>query len=99
MKIRLIAIGLVVGVLLPLASANAGAVFDPGLNPAGAGADLERGVTPTAENFWRDDHRCDGDHDKDDRHCQQRCNDGDKDDKGKGGHKNHQDCDKSKSKH
>jgi len=37
MKIRPIVIGMVAWLLLPLAGANAQAVFDPGLNQAGAG--------------------------------------------------------------
>jgi hypothetical protein len=84
MKIRPIIIGMAACLVLPLAGANARAGFNPGLNQAGAGADLERGVTHTAENFGRkenddkDDH-CDK-HDKDD-HCHH-CGDGDKDDKG-----------------
>jgi hypothetical protein len=63
MKLRLILIGVVAALVLPLAAANAGAVLDPGLNWAGAGADLERGTAPTAENFGRQE-----DEDKDDQH-------------------------------
>ena len=54
MNVRLILIGMVTGLLLPLAAANAGAVFNPGLTQTGAGADLERGAAPTAKNFGRD---------------------------------------------
>jgi hypothetical protein len=64
MRIRPIVIGLVAGLILPLAGANAQTIFDTGLNPVGAGVDLQRGVAHTAENFWRDDH-CDKDHDRD----------------------------------
>jgi hypothetical protein len=53
MKIRPIVIAMVAWLVLPLAGANAKAVFDPGLNQAGAGADLTRGATHTAENFGR----------------------------------------------
>jgi len=105
MRIRPIVIGIVACLVLPLAGANARAVFDPGPNPAGAGADLEHGVAPTAENFWRDDH-CDKDHDGDhddkdhksdkDDHCHH-CDDGDHDDKGDKDHRDHN-CEKSPSK-
>jgi hypothetical protein len=55
MKVGLALIGMVAGLVLPLAAANARAVLDPGLNQAGAGADLERGAAPTAENFGRNE--------------------------------------------
>ncbi len=62
MKLRLILIGMAAGLLLPLAAANAGAVFDPGLSQAGASTDLGRGAAPIAENFWRStDDNCDKD--------------------------------------
>ena len=41
MKIKPVIIGMVAWLLLPLAGANVPAVSDPGLNLAGAGADLE----------------------------------------------------------
>jgi hypothetical protein len=84
MKIRPIVIAMAACLVLPLAGANARAVFDPGLNQAGAGADLERGAAQTAENFGRkesDDKGPKGGH----------CDDGDH-----GGHGD--DCDKSPSK-
>ena len=92
MKLRLIFIGMAAGLLLPLAAANAGAVFDPGLNQVGAGIDLARGAAPIADNYWRtvDKDKDDkGDHDKGDhdRDCDKSpskdrdCNDHDKDDK------------------
>ena len=112
MRIRPIVIGLVAGLILPLAGANAQTIFDTGLNPVGAGVDLQRGVAHTAENFWRDDH-CDKDHDRDqgdkdhktdktdktdkDDHCQHHCDDGDHDDRGNKDHGDH-DCEKSRSK-
>ena len=72
MKIKMILLGMAAGLLLPLAAANAGAVFDPGLSPIGAGTDLGRGAAPIAENFWRTvgdhdcdrDDKCDHDHDR-----------------------------------
>lgn len=71
MKLRLIFIGMAAGLLLPLAAANAGAVFDPGLSQVGASTDLGRGAAPIAENFWRTtdkdcdkDDKCDHDHDR-----------------------------------
>jgi hypothetical protein len=109
MKIRPIVIGMVAGLILPLIGANAQAVFDPGLNPAGAGADLERGAAPSAENFGRSENNDKGDHcDKGD-NCRHRCEDGDHGDKGHDCHRcddgDHsdkgnkgEDCDKSKSK-
>jgi len=57
MKIRPIVIGMAAWLLLPLAGANARAVFDPGLNQAGAGADLGRGAAPSAENFGRQENQ------------------------------------------
>ena len=88
MKIRPIVIAMVAGLALPLAGANARAVFDPGLNQAGAVADLGRGVAQTAETFGRSetDKGKDpkGDH----------CDDGDHSDRGHAG----DDCDKSPSK-
>jgi hypothetical protein len=112
MKIRPIVIGMVAGLILPLIGANAQAVFDPGLNPAGAGADLERGAAPSAENFGRSENDDKGDHcDKGDKgdNCRHRCEDGDHGDKGHDCHRcddgDHsdkgnkgEDCDKSKSK-
>ena len=50
MKIRPIVIAMVAGLLLPLAGANARAVFDPGLNQAGVPISSD---APTAENFGR----------------------------------------------
>ena len=71
MNVRLTLIGMVTGLLLPLAAANAGAVFNPGLTQSGAGADLVRGTTPSAGNFGRDgdEDKCDKDHDRDDHRC------------------------------
>jgi hypothetical protein len=104
MKIRPIVIGMVAWLVLPLAGANVRAVFDPGLNQAGAGADLERGVAHTAENFGRQENEDKDDHcdkgDKDDKgdHCHH-CDDGDHGDKGdkddKDDHDDH--CEKSPS--
>jgi hypothetical protein len=88
MKIRPIVIVMVAGLLLPLAGANARAVFDPGLIQAGAGADLERGAAHTAENFGRKE-------DEDKKH--KRCEDGDHSDKGHKGDRG-DDCEKSPSK-
>ena len=85
MKIRPIVIAMVAGLLLPLAAANARAVFDPGLNQAGAGADLEGGAAPTAENFGRTESEGKGG---------KRCDNGDHSDRG---HPD-DDCDKSPSK-
>jgi hypothetical protein len=108
MKIRPIVIGMIAWFVLPLASANATAVvFDPGLNQSGAGADLERGIAHTAENFGRkenddkDDHCDKGDNgDKGDKASKgdcHHCDDGDHGDKGvKGDHGD--DCEKSPSK-
>ena len=74
MKIRPIVIAMVAWLVLPLAGANARAVFDPGVNQAGVPISS---AAHTAENFGRkenDDkgdkrHHCDdgdhGDHDKD----------------------------------
>jgi hypothetical protein len=87
MKIRPIVIAMVAWLVLPLAGANARAVFDPGLNQAGTGADLERGAAPTAENFGRTEDEGTGDKDR-------KCDDGDHSDKGDHG----DDCDNSPSK-
>jgi hypothetical protein len=94
MKIRPSVIAMVAGLLLPLAGANARAVFDPGLNQAGAGADLQRGAAHTAENFGRIEDEGNKDPKGDD------CDDGDHSDHGdKGDHGGHgDDCDKSPSK-
>jgi hypothetical protein len=86
-KIRPIVIAMAAGLVLPLAGANARAVFDPGLNQAGAGADLGRGTAHTAENFGRTES--DGNKDPKRNHC----DDGDRSDHGSRG-----DCDKSPSK-
>ena len=87
MKIRPIVIAMVAWLVLPLAGANARAVFDPGLNQAGAGADLGRGAAHTAENFGRKESDDKGDKDRKRDHCE----DGD--------HGRHDDdCDKSPSK-
>jgi hypothetical protein len=85
MNVRLILIGMVAGLVVPLVAANARAVFDPGVTRTGAGADLERGAAPTAENYWRtvdedndhkgdNDRKCDKSPSKDDD-----CDHGDKD--------------------
>ena len=50
MKIRPIVVGMAAWLLLPLAGANARAVFDPGLNQAGVPISS---AAPTAENFGR----------------------------------------------
>ena len=50
MKIGPIVIAMVAGLLLPLAGANARAVFDPGLNQAGVPISS---AAPTSENFGR----------------------------------------------
>jgi hypothetical protein len=89
MKIRPIVIAMVAWLLLPLAGANARAVFDPGLIQAGAGADLERGAAHTAGNFGRKEDENKGDKDKRDH-----CDDGDHSDRGHPG----DDCEKSPSK-
>jgi len=60
MKVRLTLIGMAAGLVLPPATANAAAVVDPGLNRAGAGAELERGATPSAENFGRNENENNG---------------------------------------
>ena len=85
MKIRPIVIAMVAGLVLPLAGANARAVFAPGLNQAGAGADLERGAAQTAESFGRTETEGKGG---------KRCDNGDHSDRGHPG----DDCDKSPSK-
>ncbi len=90
MKIRPIVIGMAAWLLLPLAGANARAVFDPGLNQAGAGADLERGAAQTAENFGRAETAGQGSKDPKGNHC----DGGDHTDHG--GHGGQ--CDKSPSK-
>ena len=84
MKFKLIVIGMVAGLILPVVGANAEAVFDPGVNQAGAGADLQRGAAHPAENFGRREDEGKGDKDR-------KCDDGD--------HGDHDDdCDKSPSK-
>jgi hypothetical protein len=103
MKIRLIVIGMVAGLILPLVGANAQGVFDPGLNAAGAGADLGR-VAHTAENFGRSENEHKGDDCKGD-DCRHRCDDGkghdchrcDDGDHSDKGHKD-EECEKSKDK-
>ena len=90
MKIKPVIIGMVAWLLLPLAGANARAVFDPGLNQAGAGADLERGAAPTAESFGRAETAGQGSKDPKGNHC----DGGDHTDHGGQGGK----CDKSPSK-
>ena len=90
MKIRPIVIAMVAGLVLPLSGANAQAVFDPGLNQARAGADLQRGAAQTAENFGRTETEGS----KDPKHC----DDGDHSDHGGDGDHDGDDCDKSRSK-
>ena len=93
MKIRPVVIGMVAWLLLPLAGASAPAVSDPGLNQAGAGADLQRGAAYPAENFGRKENEDKGDKDHKGKHC----DDGDHSDRGgRGG--DDDDCDKSRSK-
>ena len=92
MKIRPIVIAMVAWLLLPLAGANARAVFDPGLNQAGAGADLGRGAARTAENFGRIETEDKGDPKR------HHCDDGDHSDHGDDGDHDGDDCDKSPSK-
>jgi hypothetical protein len=77
-KVRLILIGMVAALGLPLAAANGRAVFDPDLIQTGAGAGLERGAVPAAGNFGRheDEDKGDRDHDSD------RDHDGDRDHRG-----------------
>jgi hypothetical protein len=53
MKIRPIVIGMLASLVLPLAGASARAVYDPALNQAGAGVDLDRGAAYAAENYGR----------------------------------------------
>jgi len=96
---------MVAWLLLPLAGASAPAVSDPGLNQAGAGADLLRGAAQTAENFGRKENE-----DKDDKgdkdHKGKHCDDGDHGDRGdhsdRGEHGDRgdhgEDCEKSPSK-
>jgi len=66
MKIRLILIGVLASLALPLAVADSRTVLDPGLSQAVAGSNLDRGAAQTAENFGRkeDDEKGDN-HD----HC------------------------------
>ena len=71
MTVRSILMGMVVGLVLPLAGANARAVIHPGLSATGGSADFERGVAPTAADFRRDedDQRSDqGGNDNNDHH-------------------------------
>ena len=103
MDVRLIVIGMVAGLLLPLAAANAGAGFDPGRDQVGPVIDLEHGAVPTAESFGRneDENKNKGDHDgdKDDKnhHHHHKCDQGDHSDNyDKDDHD--RDCDKSPSK-
>lgn len=88
MKVRPLVIAMAAWLLLPLAGANARAVFDPGLNQAGAGADLGRGAAHTAQNFGRTE--TDGKGDPKGNHC----DDGHHSDRGGKG----DDCEKSPSK-
>jgi len=105
MKIKPVVIGMVAWLLLPLAGANAPAVSDPGLNQAGAGADLQRGAAQTAENFGRKETEDKGDKDGKD-HKGKHCDDGDHSDRGdrsdhsdRGDHGDRgDDCEKSPSK-
>ena len=90
MKIRPMVIAMAAWLVLPLAGANARAVFDPGLNQAGAGADLERGAAHSTENFGRKESDDKGNKDPKRDHC----DGGDHSDHG--GHGD--DCDKSPSK-
>jgi hypothetical protein len=104
MKVRLILIGMAAGLLLPLAAANAGAVFNPGMSQVGAGTDVGRGTAPIAENFWRavgDHDDNDNDHGKGD--CDHKCDkspsknrghDCDNGNHGNGNHGKGHDCDK-----
>ena len=69
MKVRLILVGVAAGLLLPLAAANAGAVLDPGLSQVGAGTDIGRGATLTAEKFGRSEDENKGDNGDHDRKC------------------------------
>ena len=103
MKIRPVVIGMVAWLLLPLAGANAPAVSDPGLNRAGAGADLQRGAAHPAENFGRkenEDKGEQGDKSDDKDHKGKHCDDGDHSDRGDHGEHgdNGDDCEKSRSK-
>ena len=82
MKIRPIVIAIVAWLVLPLADANARAVFDPGLNQAGAPISS---AAPTAENFGRTETEGKGG---------KRCDNGDRSDRGHPG----DDCEKSPSK-
>ena len=87
MKIRPIVIAMVAGLLLPLAGANARAVFDPGLNQAGVPISS---AAHTTENFGRKESDDKGNKDPKRHHC----DDGDHSDRGHDG----DDCDKSPSK-
>jgi hypothetical protein len=107
MKIKPVVIGMVAWLLLPLAGANAPAVSDPGLNQAGAGADLQRGAVHPAENFGRKENEDKGDDGaKDDKDRKRHhCDDGDHSDSDHGDHGDHgdrgdrgDDCEKSPSK-
>jgi len=89
MKIRPIVIAMAAWLVLPLAGANARAVFDPGLNQAGVGGDLGRGAAHTAENFGRKETEDKGDPKG------HHCDDGDHSDDGD---RDGDDCDKSRSK-
>ena len=108
MKIKPVVIGMVAWLLLPLAGANAPAVSDPGLNQAGAGADLQLGAAQTAENFGRKENEDKSDEGaKDDKDRKRHhCDDGDHSDGGdRGDHSDRgdrgdrgDDCEKSPSK-
>jgi hypothetical protein len=84
MKIRLILIGMMASLALPLAGADAATVFDSGLKQAAAGTSIEHGAARTGESFWRQededkgdkDHKCDKD-DKGDRDRDCDCRDRD----------------------
>ena len=84
MKIRPIVITIAAWLLLPLAGANARAVFDPGLNQAGVPISS---AARTAENFGRTEDQSSKDPNR--RHC----DDGDHSDRG-----GRDDCEKSPSK-
>ena len=105
MKFKPVVIGMVAWLLLPLAGASAPPVSDPGLNQAGAGADLARSAAHPAENFGRkenEDKNDKGDKDRKGKHC----DDGDHGDHSdRGDHSEHggrggddDDCEKSPSK-
>ncbi|HEY6458483.1 MAG TPA: hypothetical protein VIY90_24650 [Steroidobacteraceae bacterium] len=61
MNARLILLGMVAGLVLPLAAANAGANFGPDLKQVGANANLVGNAAPGAENFGRDEYDKTGD--------------------------------------